>query len=182
MRTALVILGSVIVIGVAFGIVFALWHQQDDARAVALGIPYTDYNWHTAHGEDRGCAACHGTHLAADVSRLVVARPKPVLHGIFATSYNIPMRVEDCLLCHGAKTTLPFAESVHSLHLHSAAFVNMGGNCESCHAMVKGKFELYDDEKRYDVLNGVEKAPTPAFSAAATAAITRFVGRIAASH
>jgi len=182
MRTALLILGSVVVIGVAFGLVFVLWHQQDAARAVALGIPHTDFNWQTAHGQDRGCVACHGTHLAADVSQLLVARPKPVLHGIFATSYDIPMRVEDCLLCHGAKSTLPFAESIHSLHLQSLAFVNMGGNCESCHATVKGKFELYDDESRYDVLNGVDKSPTPAFSAATTSAITRFVSRIAASH
>jgi mono/diheme cytochrome c family protein len=182
MRAALVLFGSIIAIGIAFGVVFALWHQQDEARAVALGVPYTDFNWHTAHGQDRGCAACHGANLAADVSRLVVARPKPVLHGVFTTTTDIPMRVEDCLLCHGATSTLPFAESVHSLHLQSASFVNMGGNCESCHATQNGKFALYDDETRYQVLNGIQKSPTPAFSQLSAAELTRLVGRLAAAR
>jgi hypothetical protein len=182
MRAAFVLLGSIVAIGIAFGVVFALWHQQDEARAVALGVPYTAFNWHTAHGQDRGCEACHGAHLAADVSRLVVARPKPMLHGNFATTADIPMRVDDCLLCHGATTTLPFAESIHSLHLQSASFVNMGGNCESCHAIKGGQFVLYDDETRYQVLNGIQTSPTPAFSPASAAALTRFVARLAAAR
>ncbi|MDE2228605.1 MAG: hypothetical protein KGL11_06145 [Alphaproteobacteria bacterium] len=163
-RAAILALAALVVIVGGFGATFYAWHQRNDARAFALGIPYTNYNWNTAHAQDRGCNACHGDHLAADVNRLVVARPKPELHGIFATSYGIPMRVEDCLICHGAKTSLPFAESIHSLHLHSTAFANMSGNCNSCHATVNGQWVLYDDETRYTVLNGVDGAPTPAFA------------------
>ncbi len=73
----------------------------------------------------------------------MVGRDKPKLHGIFATSYDIPMRVEDCLICHNTRTTLAFAGSIHSLHLHSAGFNNMGGSCDSCHATtLHGKLVL----------------------------------------
>ncbi len=165
MRGAVAVaLAAVILIGAGFAATFFAWHQQDEARAFALGIPYTNYNWHAVHAQDRGCNACHGDHLAADVSRVVVARPQPELHGNFTTSYDIPMRVEDCLLCHGPKSDLPFAESIHSLHLHSAAFANMSGNCNSCHATADGKLVLYDDESRYDALNGVQAAETPVFA------------------
>jgi hypothetical protein len=102
--------------------------------------------------------------LAGDVSRLVVPRPAPApeLHGIFKTSYGIPMRVEDCLICHGNA----FAGDIHSLHLHSAAFSALQGSCDSCHGMANGKIVLYDDETRYAILNGVNKSsPTPPFSA-----------------
>jgi hypothetical protein len=177
MRASFITLFAIAIVGIGFWIVFAAWQQQDAARAFAVGAPYTAYNWQTAHAQDRGCEACHGANLARDVSKLVVDRPKPELHGIFATSYGIPMRVEDCLICHGGGTALPFAESIHALHLHSAAFVDMGGNCESCHATVQGKFVLYDDETRYSVLNGVQtKFPTPAFSGVPLGALRRLLG------
>ena len=107
MRNALLALGAIIVIGAGFAITFAVWHRMDQARAFELGIPYTNFNFKTAHAQERGCNACHADHLAADVNRLVVGRDKPELHGIFATSYDIPMRVEDCLICHNTKTSLP---------------------------------------------------------------------------
>jgi hypothetical protein len=160
-RNALLAVAAIVVIGVGFLLpTFAVSQQTNEARAVALGFPYTNFNWKTAHAQDRGCNACHPDHLAADVSRLVVARAKPELHGIFVTSYDIPMRVEDCLICHGKS----FAGSIHSLHLHAVPFTKMGGNCDSCHTMLNGKFVLYDDESRYDVLNGVKYNPTPPFS------------------
>ncbi len=165
MRPLLVTLGAAGLIAAGFGITFTIWHHGNAARAVALGVPYTTYNWETVFAQQRGCAACHGGHLAADVSRVPVPRPAPVLHGIFMTSYGIPMRVEDCLPCHGGATTLPFAESIHSLHLQSAAFADMGGECSSCHVLTHGKFLLYDDETRYAVMNGVVKIPTPPFAA-----------------
>ena len=182
MRAVLVTIGALLLVGIVFGVVFVVWHQQDEARALAMGVPYTAYNEQTAHAQDRGCAACHGAHLAQDVSGLVVARPKPELHGIFVTSYDIPMRAEDCLMCHGGKTTLPFAESIHSLHLHSTAFLAMGGNCESCHATAKGAFVLYDDETRYGILNGIEDLPTPAFSGSTIHAIRRILTPVAAAR
>lgn len=133
--------------------------EQD--QAAAQGVPYTAFNLNIAHGLQRGCNACHGDHLAADVSSLPVPRGKPELHGIFTTSYGIPMRVEDCLPCHGNS----FAGNIHSLHLHSSSFTALGGACDSCHAMEDGKFVLYDDENRYKVLNGVNRSvPTPPFS------------------
>lgn len=135
--------------------------KPNEERAASLGVPYTDFNLKTAHGLERGCNACHGDHLAADVSNLTVPRPTPELHGIFKTSYGIPMRVEDCYICHGKS----FAGNIHSLHLHSAAFTSLRGSCDSCHAMENGQFVLYDDESRYKVLNGVSKSfPTPPFS------------------
>jgi hypothetical protein len=164
-RNALLAAGAIVVIVVGFLITFAVWRNTDQARARALGVPYTNFNWKTAHAQERGCNACHADHLAQDTNRLVVGREKPELHGIFATSYGIPMRVEDCLICHNTRTTLAFAGSIHSLHLHSAAFVNMGGSCDSCHGtLLNGKFVLYDDETRYQILNGVKYIRTPAFT------------------
>lgn len=159
-RNALLTLTAVIVIGAGFFATFAAWHYMDAERAFALGVPYTNFNWDTAHAQDRGCNACHADHLAADVSRLVVPRSVPELHGIFVTSYDIPMRVEDCGICHGKS----FAGNMHARHLHAASFINMGGNCNYCHATIDGKFVLYDDESRYDVLNGIKTIPTPTFS------------------
>ncbi|MGO9772126.1 MAG: hypothetical protein ACLPSW_21780 [Roseiarcus sp.] len=163
MRNRLLAAAAIAVIGV--GSLVALGaaraddtRAQDQARALELGVPYTDFNWNTAHAQFRGCSACH-TDLAAEVSNLSVARTDPGKHGVFFSGYA-PMRVEDCLICHG----VTFAEPIHSLHLLSTSFGQMGGNCETCHAMVAGKFVLYDDETRYSVLNGVSHSPTPAFS------------------
>ena len=164
-RNALLALGAIIVVAAGFVLTFTVWHRMDQRRAAELGIPYTTFNFKTAHAQERGCNACHADHLAADTNRLVVGRDKPELHGIFATSYNIPMRVEDCLICHNTKTSLAFAGSIHSLHLHSAGFANMGGNCDSCHGtLLNGKFVLYDDQSRYQILNGINYKRTPAFS------------------
>jgi hypothetical protein len=161
MRNALLALGAIVVIGAGFVVTFAAWRHMDEARAFALGIPNTAFNMKTVHAQERGCNACHADHLAQDVNRLTVGRAKPELHGIFVTSYGIPMRVEDCLICHGKS----FAGSIHSVHLHAAAFTNMSGNCDSCHATkLDGKFVLYTDEIRYDILNGVKYNPTPAFT------------------
>jgi len=141
--TMLLVLGAIIVVGAGFALTFELWRGMDRARAQALGVPVTEFNLKTAHALERGCNACHAGHLAADVNKLVVGRERPVLHGIFATSYDIPMRAEDCLICHNSRTSLAFAGSIHSLHLHSAGFVNMGGNCDSCHGtLLNGKFVL----------------------------------------
>lgn len=165
MRNAVLALAAIVVIGAGFVATFFAWNTMDKSRAFALGVPYTNFNWKTAHAQERGCNACHADHLAADTNRLVVGREKPELHGIFRTSYDIPMRVEDCLICHNTKTSLAFAGSIHSLHMHSAAFANMGGSCDSCHAtLLIGKFVLYSDETRYDVLNGVKYNATPVFT------------------
>jgi hypothetical protein len=164
-RNALIALGAIVVIAAGFLITFGAWRHMDQARALVLGVPYSNFNFKTAHAQERGCNACHADHLAEDVNRLVVGREKPELHGIFATSYGIPMRVEDCLICHNNRTTLAFAGSIHSLHLHSAAFTNMGGSCDSCHGtLLNGKFVLYDDETRYQILNGVKYNRTPTFT------------------
>jgi hypothetical protein len=95
--------------------------QADDARTVTLGVPYTNFNWKTVHAQNRGCNADHADHLAADVSNVVVANSE--LHGLFITGYG-PMRVEDCLICHGNS----FADGIHSLHLYAASFTELGGN------------------------------------------------------
>ncbi len=159
-RNASLALASIVLVGAAFLGAFLMWNHQTAGRAAALGVPYTEFNIRTAHGLERGCNACHGGQLAAAVNRLAVPRERPARHGIFETSYGIPMRVEDCLICHGKA----FAVDIHSLHLHAAAFVNMGGNCDSCHATIDGQFVLYDDEARYNVLNGVKTLPTPEFA------------------
>ncbi len=163
MRNRLLAVAATVVIGVGSVVVLGAaraddTRAQDQARAVELGVPYTDFNFNTAHAQFRGCNACHAD-LAPVVSDLTVARLNPDKHGIFFSGYA-PMRVEDCLICHGAT----FAEPIHSLHLLSTSFAQMGGNCETCHAMVGGKFVLYDDETRYSVLNGVNHDPTPPFS------------------
>ena len=165
-RSTLLALGMIGIIPI--GLAAALASPRHNAKAgqelaFSLGVPFTDFNVRTAYGLERGCNACHADHLAEDVSRLVVPRPAPApeLHGIFKTSYDIPMRVEDCLICHGNA----FAGDIHSLHLHAAAFIALQGSCDSSHGMVNGKLVLYDDETRYAILNGVNKSPTPPFSA-----------------
>jgi len=164
-RNLALALAAIVIIGAGFVVTFAMWHQVDRAKAFSMGIPHTDFNMKTAHAMDRGCNACHGDHLAEDVNRLLTARAKPKLHGIFRTSYSIPMRVEDCLICHNTKTKLAFAGSIHSLHLHSAGFANMGGNCDSCHGTtLRGKHVLWDDENRYNIMNGVKYNRTPEFN------------------
>lgn len=160
MRNALLAIGAIVVVVAGFVVTFTMWKNLDEARALAIGIPYTEFNFKTAHAQERGCNACHGDHLDKDVSRLVVARAKPIQHGIFKRGYDVPMRVEDCAICHGKS----YAASIHSRHLHVASFTNMGGNCDSCHTMVNGKMVLYDDQTRYDVVNGVKYNPTPEFT------------------
>ena len=168
-RNALLVLGAIIVIGVGFWGGFAMWRHQDEARAFAMGIPYTTFNWNTVYAQNRGCNACHADHLAADVNNLVVGRAKPERHGIFVTSYGIPMRVEDCRICHRDDQ---YSGSLHSRHLVSTGFTNMGGNCDSCHVLFKGKFLLYDDQTRYGIINGVTRIPTPAFTKPSSDATT----------
>jgi hypothetical protein len=159
-RNALLAAAAVIVVGASFLATFAAWNHMDRSRALALGVPYTEFNWQTANAQSRGCNACHGGHLDKDVSRLVVARKPVKQHGIFVRGYDVPMRVEDCLICHGKS----FAGSMHSRHLHAAAFNSMGGTCDSCHGTkLDGKFVLYTDETRYDILNGVSYSKTPEF-------------------
>jgi hypothetical protein len=164
-RNLALALAAIVIIGAGFVIIFAMWHRADSAKAFALGVPFTEFNMKTAHALERGCNACHGDHLAADVNRLIVGREKPVHHGIFATSYGIPMRVEDCMPCHSNKTHQAFAGSIHSLHLHSAGFANMGGSCDSCHGTtLRGKWVLWDDQNRYNIINGVKYDRTPEFT------------------
>jgi hypothetical protein len=170
LRNALVTLAAIIVVGAGFASTFALWRHMDEARAFALGFPYSNFNWNTVHAQERGCNACHA-NLAADVNKFVTGRDRPELHGIFATSYDIPMRVEDCMICHNKRTDLAFAGSIHSRHLHAASFRSMGGSCDSCHGTtLDGKFMLYDDEFRYRILNGINYTPTPPFSQSSSAA------------
>jgi hypothetical protein len=160
------LLGLATLGALSLGIAFALAQPKqtptnDQNTAFKLGVPYTTFNTRTAHGLERGCNACHGDHLADAVNNLIVPRSAPELHGNFSTSYGIPMRVEDCLICHGKA----FAGDMHSVHLHSKAFVALQGSCDSCHAMQNGQFVLYDDESRYKVLNGISRSsPTPPFS------------------
>jgi hypothetical protein len=166
-RNVAIALAAIIVIGAGFVTTFAMWHKADSAKAFALGVPFTEFNMKTAHALERGCNACHGDHLVDAVNRLLTGRAKPKLHGIFRTSYGIPMRVEDCLPCHNTKTRLAFAGSIHSLHLHSAGFANMGGSCDSCHGTtLRGKHVLWDDNNRYNIMNGVRYNRTPAFTKA----------------
>jgi hypothetical protein len=143
--------------------------RTNQARAFALGVPYTNFNWKTVHAQVRGCNACHAD-LVQDVNRLTAGRENGFgLHSILATGYGIPMRMEDCHLCHAALKNCCgakyFADSVHSQHMNTPSFFGMGGNCNSCHATTRdGKFVLYTDETRYEILNGVKNNPTPAFT------------------
>jgi hypothetical protein len=160
------LLGLATIGAVSLGVALALAQPKqtatsDQDAAFNLGVPATTFNIRTAHALERGCNACHGDHLADVVGMLAVPRPTPELHGNFATSYGIPMRVEDCLICHGKA----FAGDMHSVHLHSKAFASLQGSCDSCHAMENGQFILYDDESRYRILNGITRSfPTPPFS------------------
>ena len=78
MRNALVALAAIVVIGAGF-VALLRMGAMDQARAFALGVPYTNFNWKTAHAQERGCNACHADHLAADTNRLIVgAREAPI--------------------------------------------------------------------------------------------------------
>jgi hypothetical protein len=140
--------------------------KADEDRAFALGVPYTSYNWKMAHANQRGCNACHADQLAETVSNMTVRRAKPPLHGIFVIGQGIAFRVEDCQICHTKEdevSTAPeYADTIHSVHLFSSGFTGMGGSCESCHVS-SSDFKLYDDNTRYNLLNGITLIPTPEF-------------------
>ena len=118
------------------------------------------------HAQNRGCNACHTDYLADATNSTPVRRAKPELHGIFVVGYDIALRAEDCQICHTKKKGFPaipkYADSIHSMHLYSSGFSSMAGNCESCHVSASN-FELYDDNSRYDLLNGITSIPTPEF-------------------
>ncbi|HZD89571.1 MAG TPA: hypothetical protein VE224_05690 [Pseudolabrys sp.] len=173
-RNLVLALAAIVVIGAGFVITFAMWHKTDRAKAFAMGVPYTGFNMKTAHALERGCNACHGDHLAEAVNRFMTARAKPQLHGIFRAGYGIPMRVEDCMPCHNSKTGAAFAGSIHAVHLHSAGFANMGGTCDSCHGTtLRGQHVLWDDQNRYNIMNGVTYDRTPAFTQSTAGSLVR---------
>lgn len=131
-------------------------------------FPPTEFNEKVVRAAKRGCNACH-SDLADSVKRLpqqLIYRDKG--HPIIAGSYDIPLRVEDCLPCHAQESFLPFAPFIHAAHLGSKAFqaVSQGQGCLSCHVMGAPRrepIELYDDETAYELMNGIVKEPTPSF-------------------
>lgn len=166
-RKALPILGAIIVVSAGFFATLAMSQDQNDAaRALTLGVPYSTFNWKSVHVQDRGCNACHGNYLAETTNNTVVRRARPPLHGIFVIGHDIPLRVEDCQICHTKKKGFPtipkYANTIHSVHLYSSGFTSMRGSCESCHVSASN-FDLYDDNTRYDLLNGITLIPTPEF-------------------
>jgi Outer membrane cytochrome MtrC/MtrF-like, domains II/IV len=169
-------LAATSIVGAGFLITFATGQQtdleteqqqKDEARALALGFPKTSFNLKTVRAQQRGCNACHGDYLAEATSNLEVRRSHPELHGIFVAGYDVAMTVEDCMICHRKDKPRNgiFAGTIHSSHLHSKSFTNMGGNCDSCHAIdLKGEWVLYDNQSRYGLMNGIKSTPTPEFS------------------
>ena len=85
--------------------------------------------------------------------------------------------------CHSTKTTLSFAGSIHSVHLHSAGFNNMGGNCDSCHGTtLRGKQVLWDDVNRYNIINGIKYNRTPEFTKTTADDLIRDLKKEAKAH
>lgn len=182
-RNVVLALAAIVVVGAGFVITFAMWRQADSAKAFSLGVPFTEFNMKTAHALERGCNACHGDHLVDAVNRLLTGREHPKLHGIFRNGYGIAMRVEDCMPCHSTKTGLSFAGSIHSLHLQSAGFNNMGGSCDSCHGTtLRGKHVLWDDENRYNIMNDVKYNRTPEFSKTTAEDLVHDLAKEAKAH
>jgi hypothetical protein len=174
-RNVRLAVAAVVVLSAGFLITFAAGQQtqqqtqqqKDEARAIALGVPKTNFNLKTVYALERGCNACHGDYLAEVTANLTVRRSHPELHGIFVAGNDIPMTVEDCMICHRKDKPRNgiFAGTIHSRHLHSKSFSGMGGNCDSCHAIDKrGEWVLYDNQTRYDLMNGIKSIPTPEFS------------------
>jgi hypothetical protein len=56
---------AVVVIGAGFVVTFTMWRHMDEARAFALGVPYTNFNWKTVNAQNRGCNACRNLETAA---------------------------------------------------------------------------------------------------------------------
>jgi Cytochrome c7 and related cytochrome c len=166
-RNVLLVSGAIVVVGASFLVTFARSQDKtDEDRAFVLGVPYTSFNWKTVGAQHRGCNACHGNNLAETTNNTTVRRARPELHGIFVVGHDIPLRVEDCQICHSKKKGFPaipkYANTIHSIHLNSSGFNSMRGNCESCHVSASN-FELYDDNTRYEILNGITSIATPEF-------------------
>jgi hypothetical protein len=161
--------GIIIVAGVFAGF-FSLYQSQRRQSTVNVGVPPTAFNLEVLHAQRRGCEACHKGDLTSVVQNLPKAGFHPSFQGIahptIVTSYGIPFTIEDCLMCHATGAKLPFAPYIHGIHLDSGAFGNMGGSCDSCHAVVQqGDQEvrvLWDRQTKYSLINGVVVSQTPA--------------------
>jgi formate-dependent nitrite reductase cytochrome c552 subunit len=136
---------------------------------LSVGVPPTAFNLEVLHAQRRGCSACHKGNLASVVQNLPKAGYHPsfagIAHPTIVTSYGIPFTIEDCLMCHATDAKLPFAPYIHGIHLDSGSFVNMGGNCDSCHAVIQQGDQLvrvlWDRQTKYSLINGVVVSQTP---------------------
>jgi hypothetical protein len=161
--------GIIIVAGL-FAAFFSLYQAQRRQSALEVGVPPTGFNMQVLHAERRGCNACHVGDLASVVQNL----PKSgmgsaafagIAHPTIRTSYGIPFTIEDCLMCHATGSKLPFAPYIHGIHLGSGAFGNMGGTCDSCHAVIQQGNQqirvLWDRQTKYSLISGVVVSKAP---------------------
>lgn len=106
------------------------------------------YNTYYLNADQRGCSSCH------ELDETLMATMD---HWVYWGNYdNEPIRYNDCMGCHDAYgvSLQNFQDAMHD-HMNSTTFVDMGGNCESCHYITnENQFEMWDYVK-YDVLRGI---------------------------
>ena len=104
------------------------------------------YNTYFLNAENRGCTACHTLQWAM----------KQINHCIYDGAYPTDkMNYQTCVGCHSATYSgMGLQQPIHTTHLRSTAFNNMGGSCESCHYIDEnGTYHRWDFVK-YDVMYG----------------------------
>lgn len=115
------------------------WYSQKEG-----GWKY--YNTYFLNAQNRGCTACHTLQWAM----------KQINHCIYEGSYPTDtMSYQTCIGCHSETYSgMNLMQPIHTTHLRSEAFDNMGGTCESCHYITyDGEFQRWDMVK-YDVMAG----------------------------
>lgn len=109
------------------------------------------YNVAVLKAEERGCNACHD--LSDALEMLPLSHPR--LNNMYI---NDELSVEMCIVCHTflGYYGVDLAESMHSLHMLSDSFKEIGGDCLSCHNIdnTTGEFQVWDRVK-YDLFHGV---------------------------
>lgn len=111
-------------------------------------VPNDPFLWNTKglDAEHRGCAACH------DITEMI--QQMDITHPELKNPYNVDETIDFCFMCHYA--ALNIGDSMHTIHMNSKAFQQMGGSCNSCHYIDtnSGEMELWDHVK-YDVMMGI---------------------------
>ncbi len=124
-------------------------------------VPSDPKGWNNVFmdADNRGCNECH---VLEDVITQM-----DTFHGVMYMKYENKLTLGTCVACHSFYPT-PLRDSVHSIHMGSAAFQSMSGSCQSCHYIDGDGNYLRWDTVKYDHLQGITNIAADAVKAEIT--------------